>query len=83
MLIVVYVIAGYFCIGILSIAVLDVLTKRVRKHLSGATFETQERLNAVGETTGRKTAVILTIGALILFWPVAIYGALTPDKEKN
>lgn len=69
-------IALYFAIGVVALALLDLITGRVRKRLREASFETQDRLIKSGQPTGTKTALLLTIGALLLFWWLAIYSAI-------
>ena len=79
------VLGGYLLLGIVVLGLFDWLTGRVRKRMRVASYETQERLTATGNITGVKTAVLLTLLALWMFWPVAIYGALSTlgDKGSN
>ncbi len=79
--IVLVVLAGYFGIGLLALGILDILTNRVRTKLQSASLETQSKLAITGNFVGNKSSMLLVLGALWLFWPVAIYGALTPSKE--
>lgn len=69
-------IALYFAIGVVALALLDLTTGRVRKTLREASYETQDKMIKVGQPTGTKTALLLTIGALLLFWWLAIYSAI-------
>jgi len=69
-------IALYFVIGVVALALLDLITGRVRKRLREASYETQDKLIKSGQAVGVKTALLLTIGALLLFWWLAIYSAI-------
>ena len=70
--------AIYLALGLVAIAVLDLTTKRVRRRLLTAAYDTQQ---LIGES--RKVAIVVTTLALWALWPVAIYGALTPGKASN
>lgn len=70
------VIAVYLLVGIITLTLLDILTKRIRTRLEGASYESQEKLAVSGSPVGRKTALAITVLALWIFWPVAIYGAI-------
>ncbi len=61
----------YLGIGLIAVGLLDLFTGRVRGRIKLAAYDTQA-------VTGgnRKVAVVVTIGALWLFWPFAIYAAL-------
>ena len=83
MVILLTVLGGYLLLGIVVLGLFDWLTGRVRKRLREASSETQERLNATGNITGAKTAALLTVLALWMFWPVAIYGALSTLGDKG
>ena len=83
MVILATVIGGYLLAGVVVLMLLDLFTGRVRKRIRVASYETQERLTATGNITGAKTAVLLTLLALWMFWPVAIYGALTTLGDKG
>lgn len=73
----------YLGLGLIALLILDLLTKRVRSRLVGASLEAQGRMLDTGQMVGRKTAIFLTVGALWLFWVVAIYGALTKTKQEE
>lgn len=73
-------IASYFVIGFIALCILDILTGRIRSKLHSASAETQSKLVATGNYFGGKTSIVLTLVALWLFWPVAIYGALRGAK---
>lgn len=73
----------YLGLGIIALGILDVLTKRVRARLVAASGETQDRMFDAGQFLGRKTAMVLTAGALWLFWVVAIYGALRTGRDDS
>lgn len=73
----VLVIAVYFIGGLLALLVLDLLTKRVRTKLGSATEDARYQLLATGTYMSRKSALVAVVVALWLFWPVAIWGALS------
>lgn len=74
------IIGIYLLMGIVVLGLLDLFTGRIRKNITNASCESQARLVARGSYVGRKTAIILTLIALWLFWVVAIYGALKGAK---
>lgn len=65
------VVGAYLLVGIIAIALLDLFTGRVRERIKAGAYEAQI-------ITGDKRlgAIIVTILALWLFWPLAIYAAL-------
>lgn len=69
-------VALYFIIGIVALGLLDLTTGRIRRQLKEASIETQTRLVHTGQFVGTRTAVLLTLGALWLFWWLAIYSAI-------
>lgn len=77
------VIGGYLLAGIVLLGLFDLFTGRVRQRIRVASFETQQKLTATGNVTGTKTAVVLTLLALWMFWPVAIYGAMATLGDKD
>lgn len=77
------VVGIYFIIGFVALCILDILTGRIRSRLHSASEETQGRLAVTGSYVGNKTSIALTLIALWLFWPVAIYGALSSSKESK
>jgi hypothetical protein len=70
----------YFAVGVLALGLLDLLTKRIRRRILDASLEAQAQLLVSGSSVGYKEAVVLTVAALWLFWPTAIYAALTDRK---
>lgn len=76
-------VAGYFIMGIVALTILDLLTKRVRRRLRDASRMTQERLIDTGQFVGVRMSVVLTLIALWLFWPFAIYAAVEPQRRKE
>jgi hypothetical protein len=66
----------YFACGIAALVMLELLTKRISRRLRPASQETQDKLIVSGSPVGAKEATALTVGALWLFWPVAIFTAL-------
>ncbi len=77
------ILISYFTLGLVAIVVLDLLTKRVRRRLTTASYDTRDKLVLSGSYVGVKTALVITIGALWLFWPVAIYAAIRGKGEDN
>ena len=77
MSILVTVISVYLLVGILALAVLDILTKRIRHRLRDASYDTQATLlDGVQMQPGAKMALAITIIALWLLWLPVIMGAL-------
>ncbi len=68
------IIIGYFGIGLLALMLLDLFTGRLRSRLGEASHDTQMRLLCSGSFVRMWVARLLTIIALWLLWPVAIYG---------
>ncbi len=66
----------YFGVGMLALGLLDLLTGRIRNRLTIAAAEAREKLAATGLLVGVKEAVLLTLGASWLFWPLVIFSAL-------
>ncbi len=77
------VLVFYFTMGIVAIIALDMLTGRVKQRLKSASYDTRDKLMVSGSYVGVKTALVLTLLALWIFWPVAIYGALSNLGGKN
>ena len=65
------ILGAYLALGIIAIATLDIITHRVRKRIKGASVETQAM---TGES--KTVAFIVTVGALWILWPCAIYAAI-------
>ena len=76
-------IIGYFSLGLMMLAILDIFTGRIRRKLLPASYDTQNKLINSGNYIGKSGAVAITIFALIIFWPLAIYGAITTLKGGN
>jgi len=76
-------IALYFAIGLIALGLLDLITGRVRKRLREASYDTQDKLLGTGQVVGEKTALLLTIGALLLFWWLAVYSAVIGAVSKG
>ena len=74
-------IGAYLVLGIIALGLLDLFTGRIRKNIKDASYKSQAKLVARGSYVGRKTAVVLTLIALWIFYPVAIYGAISTKKE--
>jgi len=76
-------VAVYILLGGISLAIFDLVTKRISTKFTQATSETQHRLAASGNYVGGKLAFTLFLGAMWLFWPVVFIGALTDKKEDS
>lgn len=72
----------YLLTGAIALAVLDLMTKRIRSKLATATAEVQLRLFEGGNVVGTKIAAVLLAMALQLFWPFVFIGIFT-GKEKS
>lgn len=75
------IIGIYLLTGIVALGLLDVFTGRIRKKLKSASVQSQAKLAASGSYVGTKTAVVLILIALWIFWVVAIYGAISEKME--
>jgi len=76
-------IAGYLVLGLIAVGILELTTKRISTNIKDAKYDTQDILAKAGSVVETKTALVLTLLALWVFWPVAIYGACIPDKSKD
>lgn len=78
------ILAIYLGVGICALVVLDILTHRIRSRLYSASLDTQSKMIDTGNYVGDKTSKMLTVLALWMFWPVAIYGAFSsPRRNKS
>jgi len=75
--IVLIVIGFYLVAGLIAITILEILTKRVSKRIRSASFDTQ----SITGSTNTTVSMIVTLCALLLFWPFAIYAAIVPSKK--
>ena len=71
----------YFAVGVVAIGLLDLITKRIRSRLFSSSQEAKDRMTISGTAVGTKEAIVLTIGALWLFWPLVICSALIGGKS--
>lgn len=71
-----YYLALYFTVGFVALLIFDLITGRIRRKLKPASVEAQDKLVKSGNVVGTKTAIIITILALWVFWPFAIYAAI-------
>lgn len=79
--IIVSILGVYFSLGLIALCVLDIITGRIRKRLRSASLEAQSKLAVTGNFVGGRSSVVLVMVALWLFWPIAIWGALSSPKE--
>ena len=77
------VLAAYFVLGLLAIFLLDLFTGRVRRNFSTSQEEARQKLLTTGNYMGRTTSAVVLIGAMWLFWPAAIYGALSSGGDNG
>ena len=77
------VIGIYLLSGIVVLSLFDLFTGRIRRKLKTASYQAQEKLAASGSFVGVKTAMALTLVALWIFYPVAIYGAISEKREER
>lgn len=73
----------YLLLGILFLAILDLTTHRVRKQLGNASRETQFRLIYNGSFVKPSMATVLTLLALWVLWPVALFGYIESLMKKK
>lgn len=66
----------YFVLGLMALGALDIATRRIRNRLSSASQEARDKLMISGSLVSTKEAIILTVGALWLFWPLVVFSAL-------
>ena len=80
-----YVVALYLVAGMGILILFDALTHRIRKKLEVAAYETHETLITAGHFVKPKTAKVIFFGAMWIFWPAVLVGALTDlgGKKKN
>lgn len=65
---------GYLLTGLVSLALFDLLTGRVRSRIDRATGETQERMASAGMFMSRRAAWMLIVLLIWLYWPAVLYG---------
>jgi len=73
----------YLVAGIIALTLLDLITSRIRKRLKSASYDTQEKMTMRGSYIGAKQAIILTVLALWVFWPLVIYSAISSQSGGN
>lgn len=72
------VVGAYLLVGIIAVALLDLFTGRVRERIKAGAYETQ-----ILAGDKRLVAIIITVLALWLFWPFAIYAAVFQSGGKR
>jgi len=73
--------ALYFGVGVLALVGLNAFTKKLWSRAKESIADVQIKMSTSGEPVGHKTAAVLLIVALWLFWPVAVFGSLTRRRE--
>ena len=66
----------YFLFGIVSLCAFDLVTKRLRTGLQGATGDTWSKLLVNGNYVTPKQATVLFVSAMLLFWPAVFIGTV-------
>ena len=67
----------YFIVGVVAIGLLDLITKRIRHRIRGASYETQSQLmDRVQMRPGNQMSMLITAVALWVFWLPVVLGAL-------
>lgn len=82
-MIVLYWILGYFVVGLVSLGIIELTTRRFSRNFSKSTIDAQTKLANNGTPSGNTETKVLLLGATILFWPFAVYGMLTPNGGKR
>lgn len=73
----------YLVAGILVLVLFDLVTKRIRSKILIATAETQSRMAEAGSPVGSRSARILFLLLMWLFWPAVILGAIAGRRVKE
>lgn len=66
----------YFLLGLVSLLLLEATTKRISTRLRGASYDTSDTLAQGGMPVGTRTALVITIFMLVVFWPFAVAPAV-------
>lgn len=82
MILLLIVIGIYLAVGIVALLIFDIATGRIRNRISPASDETRTTLANTGYWTGHKGAIVITVLATWIFYPVVIYG-FVEDKFKR
>lgn len=86
---IIYWVVAYLVLGVVVLYVTNRMTNnRLRNNLTPASYETQEKMLTQGQylsqgspmMIGAKTALILTVIALWIFWPAAIVGVIRSKR---
>lgn len=71
---------AYFVGGIIALGIFDLITKRIRRKLIPASYDAQTQLVNSGTVASQKTALVLLIFAMWIFWPLVIANAWRIDN---
>lgn len=71
-----YIIALYLVVGMGVLILFDLITGRLRRNFRQCTTDAQSRLTNSGNYIGDKWAAVLFFGAMWLFWPFVLIGAI-------
>ena len=69
----------YLLAGILFLVIFNMVTGRINSQLTNASYDVQIKLANAGQHAtliGRKTAIILLVILIIVFWPGVVVGAI-------
>ena len=78
-----WVIVFYFLIGAVALGLFDLLTKRVRDNLRGASYDSQSVMTKAGVPLSARSAMIVTVVVMLIFWPAPIYRAVSDLWRKE
>ena len=67
----------YLLVGVIVLGIFDLTTKRIRRKLRTAGYDTQDALANAGQTVGTKLGLVIISVYTLVFWPVVMLGAAT------
>lgn len=82
-MVVLYWILCYFILGLILLGIIEVATHRFSRNFSESATEAQTKLAENGTPSSNVETKVLLLGAIILFWPFAVYGMMTPHRGKR
>lgn len=75
------ILAGYLAVGMIYLALFDLITKRLRNKVVFASQEAQSKLISSGNFVGSKVAMLVMVFAVWIFWPAVLVGSIVPGKK--
>jgi len=82
-MIILWIIIFYFLIGAVVLGIFDFATKRVRDNLRGASYDSQSVMTKAGVPLSARSAMIVTVVVMLIFWPAPIYRAVSDLWHKE